>query len=65
MAASNGGRLFSRGGNALRLKDFAWTRQPLACATDAGRMEIVTRPHTDLWLRTYYHFRNDTASCCK
>ena len=24
-------------------------------------MEIVTQPHTDLWQRTYYHFRNDNA----
>lgn len=25
------------------------------------RIEIVTKPHTDLWQRTYYHFRNDNA----
>ena len=24
-------------------------------------MEIITEPHTDLWQRTYYHFRNDNA----
>lgn len=24
-------------------------------------MEITTEPHTDLWQRTYYHFRNDNA----
>jgi len=23
--------------------------------------EIVTEAHTDLWQRTYYHFRNDNA----
>ena len=45
----------------MRLEDFAWTREPLACAIEDGRVEIVTRPHTDLWQRTYYHFRNDTA----
>lgn len=27
----------------------------------AGAIEIVTKPHTDLWQRTYYHFRNDNA----
>ena len=26
-----------------------------------GRIEITTEPHTDLWQRTYYHFRNDNA----
>ncbi len=26
-----------------------------------GRVEIITTPHTDLWQRTYYHFRNDNA----
>ena len=25
------------------------------------RVEIITKPHTDLWQRTYYHFRNDNA----
>ena len=25
------------------------------------RVEIITEPHTDLWQRTYYHFRNDNA----
>ena len=25
------------------------------------KIEITTRPHTDLWQRTYYHFRNDNA----
>ena len=25
------------------------------------KIEIVTAPHTDLWQRTYYHFRNDNA----
>lgn len=26
-----------------------------------NRIEIITEPHTDLWQRTYYHFRNDNA----
>ncbi len=38
-----------------------WTREPASCSIGRDRVEIVTRPHTDLWQRTYYHFRNDTA----
>ena len=26
-----------------------------------NKIEITTDPHTDLWQRTYYHFRNDNA----
>ena len=38
-----------------------WTREPKACTIQADRIEIITAPHTDLWQRTYYHFRNDNA----
>lgn len=38
-----------------------WTREPQSCAITKDRIEIVTQPHTDLWQRTYYHFRNDNA----
>ncbi len=38
-----------------------WTREPESFSIEAGRIEIVTKPHTDLWQRTYYHFRNDNA----
>ena len=38
-----------------------WTREPKKYYIGEGRIEIVTEPHTDLWQRTYYHFRNDTA----
>ena len=38
-----------------------WTREPQSCTLSADRIEIVTKPHTDLWQRTYYHFRNDNA----
>ena len=38
-----------------------WTRQPESCRIAPDRIEIVTKPHTDLWQRTYYHFRNDNA----
>ena len=43
------------------VKDLQWTRQPESCVISPDRIEIVTRPHTDLWQRTYYHFRNDSA----
>lgn len=39
----------------------AWTRLPADYTISADRIEIVTAPHTDLWQRTYYHFRNDNA----
>ena len=38
-----------------------WTRTPAECTIQPDRIEILTAPHTDLWQRTYYHFRNDTA----
>ena len=38
-----------------------WLREPADCAISPDRIEIVTKPHTDLWQRTYYHFRNDNA----
>ncbi|MGN0295454.1 MAG: DUF1349 domain-containing protein, partial [Lachnospiraceae bacterium] len=38
-----------------------WTRQPQSCQIAENRIEVVTKPHTDLWQRTYYHFRNDNA----
>lgn len=38
-----------------------WTREPASCSIAQDRIEVVTRPHTDLWQRTYYHFRNDNA----
>lgn len=38
-----------------------WTRKPLDFHVEDGKIEIITKPHTDLWQRTYYHFRNDNA----
>ena len=38
-----------------------WTRAPKEYAISDNRIEIVTEPHTDLWQRTYYGFRNDNA----
>ena len=45
----------------MNLNDFMWTREPESFKVEAGRVEITTKPHTDLWQRTYYHFRNDNA----
>lgn len=38
-----------------------WTREPKKCVISENKIEIITNPHTDLWQRTYYHFRNDNA----
>ena len=38
-----------------------WTREPADYTITADKIEITTNPHTDLWQRTYYHFRNDNA----
>ena len=38
-----------------------WLRAPERYKVEDGRIEITTTPGTDLWQRTYYHFRNDNA----
>ena len=38
-----------------------WTREPEEYLISQEKIEIITQPHTDLWQRTYYHFRNDNA----
>lgn len=38
-----------------------WVREPRNYSINQECIEIVTAPHTDLWQRTYYHFRNDNA----
>ena len=43
------------------IHDFTWTREPSSYTVTQDTVEIVTNPHTDLWQRTYYHFRNDNA----
>lgn len=45
----------------LNLDNFRWTRQPESCVIKNDTIEVVTRPGTDLWQRTYYHFQNDNA----
>lgn len=38
-----------------------WTREPKQYTITEDRVEMITEPYTDLWQRTYYHFRNDNA----
>ena len=45
----------------IDLRSFKWTREPAAYFVDENKIEITTKPYTDLWQRTYYHFRNDNA----
>ncbi len=45
----------------MDLTKFQWIREPESYKIDNGVIEIVTKPHTDLWQRTYYHFQNDNA----
>lgn len=45
----------------LNINDFKWTRNPKSCSIKGDTIEVVTSPVTDLWQRTYYHFRNDNA----
>lgn len=45
----------------MDMSKFTWTREPKAYKITDDKVEIVTLPHTDLWQRTYYHFRNDNA----
>ena len=46
---------------AFDTRKLQWTRTPKAYTVTDDKIEIVTLPHTDLWQRTYYHFRNDNA----
>lgn len=43
------------------IKKLEWTRRPKSFYIAQDKIEIITDPHTDLWQRTYYHFRNDNA----
>ncbi len=45
----------------MLFKNMKWTREPANYTIYPDRLEIITEPHTDLWQRTYYHFRNDNA----
>ncbi len=43
----------------IKKEQWSWTREPASYTIEDDKIEIVTAPHTDLWQRTYYHFRND------
>lgn len=45
----------------MDLQELRWTREPKEAVIGDDFVEIVTEPGTDLWQRTYYHFRNDNA----
>lgn len=43
------------------INQFRWTREPGQYTSNGEKIEVTTTPGTDLWQRTYYHFRNDNA----
>ena len=45
----------------MDLNRFYWIRQPKQYEVNEHSVEVITKPYTDLWQRTYYHFRNDNA----
>ena len=45
----------------MNFDQLQWTREPKKNSVAPDRIEITTEPGTDLWQRTYYHFRNDNA----
>ena len=45
----------------IDLNRLQWTREPQSFEVNDGVITVITAPHTDLWQRTYYHFRNDNA----
>ncbi len=45
----------------FNIDNFSWTRQPQNFIIENNTVEITTKPHTDLWQRTFYNFRNDNA----
>ena len=42
-------------------KNLIWTREPKDYTIGEKEIRITTEPETDLWQRTYYGFRNDSA----
>lgn len=48
-------------GGTVDLAAFRWTREPGDFSIKEDTLTVTTAPHTDLWQRTYYHFRNDNA----
>lgn len=47
--------------NKVTLSEFNWLNPPTEFSLVNDRLTIVTDPETDLWQRTYYGFRNNSA----
>ena len=45
----------------INLDHLQWTRDAASFKILGDTVSVTTAPHTDLWQRTYYHFRNDNA----
>ncbi|OUL08255.1 hypothetical protein B0533_10735 [Sedimentibacter sp. SX930] len=45
----------------FNINNLKWIREPKNSSITENKIEIITEPHTDLWQRTYYNFRNDNA----
>ena len=45
----------------FNISQLKWTRKPQSYDIKEDKIEMITKPYTDLWQRTYYHFRNDNA----
>lgn len=45
----------------MNIKNWTWPREPKAYEISEEGLKVTTESHTDLWQRTYYHFRNDNA----
>lgn len=45
----------------MDFSEWEWIREPEKYQISERRIEVTTEAHTDLWQRTYYHFRNDNA----
>ena len=46
---------------AFDVSKMVWTRPPKIYKITENTVTVTTEPHTDLWQRTYYGFRNDNA----
>ena len=50
-----------KGDDGMLTDSMKWTREPADYTITPDKIKITTEPHTDLWQRTYYRFRNDNA----
>ena len=51
--------------NNFDVSKLEWTREPEIFPYPLAELRSTTNPHTDLWQRTYYRFRNDSARFCR